>query len=149
MKRNPGTGTISNNGYVCRTFGSIGSWKGKKYDGVRKLEHRHVIEQILGRSLKYPEEVHHWNENKTDNTPSNLVVCPDRAYHMLLHRRTRAYDACGHADWLRCPYCKQYDDPQNMVVIPRKGQTKGVPRTGMRWYHSVCSREAQNNRSAV
>jgi len=37
-----------------------------------------------------------------------------------LHRRKNALDICGHADWLKCQYCKQYDDPKNLYVLPNK-----------------------------
>lgn len=131
MKRKAGEGSITGNGYVMYTFGSWGSYKGKKYNGVRKMGHVLVAEKALGRELKGTEEVHHWNENKQDNRPSNLVICPDRAYHLLLHQRTRAFDACGHADWLKCRECKTYDDPKNMRFRPR-----GKNRPGqVQWKH--------------
>jgi hypothetical protein len=133
-KRAPGTGTINHAGYIFRT---IGSW-GKKYSGgIRKFEHVLVAEKALGRSLRNGECVHHWNEDKQDNRPSNLLICPTRAYHLLIHQRTRAYDACGHADWLKCPYCKQYDAPENMSFRPRG---KGRPGQ-LQWTHSRCQVE--------
>jgi hypothetical protein len=57
--------------------------------GHSVYEHFLVAEKALGRFLKHPEEVHHVDGNPANNTPSNLVVCPNRAYHMLLHRRQR------------------------------------------------------------
>ncbi len=79
-----------------------------------RLEHIVVAEKALGRPLPEGAQVHHVNEIKTDNRGSNLVICPNRAYHILLHTRARAYDACGHADWHRCSICKTYDDPINL-----------------------------------
>src|SRR6266851_6252996 len=38
------------------------------------LEHRHVMEQILGRPLYPDEQVHHKHEPKTDNSPGNLEL---------------------------------------------------------------------------
>jgi len=100
----------------------------------RKFKHIEVVEQILGKPLPKGAQVHHWNENKTDNRPSNLVICPSRAYHILLHYRTKAYDACGHADWVKCTYCKKYDDPQKM-----HGHNNG--EKGMKYYHSPLCEE--------
>jgi hypothetical protein len=32
------------------------------------------------------------NGNPLDNdTPFNLVICPDQSYHMLLHKRAKEY----------------------------------------------------------
>ena len=58
--------------------------------------------------------MHHWNEDKADNRNENLVVCPDKKYHALLHKRARALDACGNASWRPCVLCKRYDDVNNM-----------------------------------
>lgn len=49
-------------------------------------EHIIIAERALGRSLRAPEEVHHWGA-KTDNT--KLVICQDRGYHLMLHVRKR------------------------------------------------------------
>lgn len=70
---------------------------------------KHILdaEQAMGKPLNLPHVVHH-------HTPDQLVICEDQAYHLFLHQRTRAYKACGHANWLRCKYCKQYDAPENL-----------------------------------
>jgi hypothetical protein len=80
----------------------------------RIREHILIAEKALGKYLPNKSEVHHYGE-KTDN--SKLVICEDKAYHMLLHRRKRAYDACGNANFIKCVYCKQWDDPQNMTIV--------------------------------
>ena len=79
-------------------------------------EHILVAEHALGRPLPPKAQVHHVNRITHENAGSNLVICQDNAYHSLLHQRQRAYEACGHAEWRRCPYCKQYDDPANMWI---------------------------------
>lgn len=85
-------------------------------------EHIVVAGNAFGGPLPRGAEVHHVNGDKLDNRSNNLVVCQDRAYHMLLHRRARALTACGRPDWLKCAYCGQWDDPANMYV--HKGGVK-------------------------
>lgn len=78
--------------------------------------HVWVVEEALGKPLPPGAEVHHVDGRGNNNINSNLVACQDKAYHMLLEQRTRAYNATGHASWLRCPYCKTYDNPSNLYV---------------------------------
>ncbi len=101
-KKEPGERVIDNDGYV--------RLRGNKH------EHIEVAERALGHPLPQKAQVHHVNENRQDNRGTNLVICPDAAYHKLLHRRAAAFDACGHATWMRCSYCKGWDDPANMYV---------------------------------
>ena|SRR5258706_11727038 len=104
--RNPdGAGHINDNGYMVR-------------NGGRDREHILVVEKVLGKKLPKGVVIHHVDENRQNNNPNNLVVCPDSAYHNLIHKRQRAYEACGHVDWMKCLYCKQWDDTKNMYVKP-------------------------------
>ena len=79
IRREKGTGTIREDGYVIL-----------KKDGRQKYEHIWLAEQALGKPLPYGAEVHHVDGNPSNNNPANLVVCPDRQYHKLLHTRTKS-----------------------------------------------------------
>ena len=53
------------------------------------LEHRLIVERILGRALKDREVVHHKNGVPWDNNPDNLMVCPSQSEHMKLEHFLR------------------------------------------------------------
>ena len=67
-----------------------------------------VVEDILGRHLDRRHPIHHVNEDKLDDSPHNLVVCEDKVYHHLLHRRTKALRECGDASAMKCVLCGEY-----------------------------------------
>ena len=53
----------------------------------RVLEHRIIMEQVLGRPLTREEHVHHRNGDKTDNRPENLeVLAPDEHTRVTVAR---------------------------------------------------------------
>ena len=79
-----GFGTVSSFGYVVRTI-----------DGKKLKEHRLIAEQAIGKQLPKKAVVHHLNGNRSDNRPCNLVVCPDDAYHKLLHVRQKQLGYIG------------------------------------------------------
>jgi len=114
-------------------------------DGSKKPEHVMIVERILGKKLPKRAVVHHWDRDQTNNKHENLLVCPNQAYHLLIHQRMRALESCGHVDWRKCQYCKQYDDPNNLNMgkrttfhrecrneYDRQRQTKmlGLPQKG-------------------
>lgn len=86
----------------------------------KKAEHITIAEKALGHALPVGAVVHHVNEDRLDNRPENLVICQNQAYHVLLHRRMRALEECGHADWMKCEFCHQYDTPENLYIRPNK-----------------------------
>ena len=57
-------GHVTPQGYVLMTI----------EDGRRILQHRHVMEQMLGRTLFDFEKVHHKNGKRSDNEPGNLEL---------------------------------------------------------------------------
>ena len=81
-----------------------------------------IAERILGRKLVGEEQVHHVDYNKRNNANDNLVLCESMKYHKLLHARTNALDSCGNADYMKCAYCGEYDDPADMYVRPTQHQ---------------------------
>ena len=108
--RPAGAGTPHVDGYWAHDIG-----------GRVVLAHVLVAERALGRRLPKGAQVHHVDENRLNNAPTNLVVCPDAAYHQLLHRRQRALAACGHADWLRCQICHQWGPPSEIrLYLPSR-----------------------------
>lgn len=61
-------------------------------------EHVLIAERALGRPLDSKHPVHHFNENKTDNANTNLVICESHAYHKHLHVRQRVRSHGGNPD---------------------------------------------------
>lgn len=106
----------------------------KSHKGTIALAHRVIAERVLGRPLPPKAEIHHWDENKHNNAHDNLVICPDRAYHRLLHLRQAALEACGDADKRRCTICKKWDDQENLKKYP-----------DCAWWHAECNRLTRKN----
>lgn len=87
------------NGYRTIATGHVGE----------VYEHVVVAERALGRPLPAGVEVHHVNEDKTDNRNSNLVICQDKAYHKLLHFRMRILAAGGNPNTDKlCSGCQRF-----------------------------------------
>ena len=78
------------------------------------LEHILIAERVLGKPLPKKAVVHHVDLNKFNNKNNNLALCQDNGYHLLLHKRKRALEACGHANWIKCYICKKWDSPDNL-----------------------------------
>jgi hypothetical protein len=75
-------------------------------------EHVLIAEKALGRYLPDGVEIHHVDENPANNSPSNLVICPSKAYHKLLHYRARILKMGGnpstHAHCSTCNLLKPF-----------------------------------------
>ena len=103
---------------------------GKGYRNVNgKGEHVVIAEKALGKPLPKGAQVHHVDFDRSNNAPSNLVICPSAKYHQLLHIRSRAMAATGNPNARKCMYCRKYDTLDNLF-----GTTEG------RQYHSACNR---------
>lgn len=97
-------------------------------NGIYIQESILVAEKVLGKYLPNGTIIHHIDGNPSNNESKNLVICEDKKYHNILHRRKRAYEACGHANWLKCGYCHSYDDLNNLKTYPNH----------MGFFHSLC-----------
>jgi HNH endonuclease len=95
-------------------------------------KHIAVAEKALGKKLPTGVIVHHVDENTLNNLPTNLVICPDEAYHKLLHRRMRAEKACGDANYQKCQYCQTWDDPARMKSVQKND------RPSVTYWHQYC-----------
>ena len=100
-----GEGHIMENGYV-RTMEK----------GVVKFDHTRIAEEVLGKSIPGKACLHHIDENPTNNSKDNLVLCENAAYHRLLHLRTKAIRLGFPPNYRKCRFCKEYDDPKNLLI---------------------------------
>lgn len=126
-RRSSGSGTITKYGYIA-----VGGSKGAKAQ-----EHTIIVESVLGKPLPEGAEIHHVNGDKSDNTKSNLVVCPSRAYHKMLHQREASLHACGNPNYRKCPFCKQYGNTDQM----------SHNKSSRYFYHLECKNEYRRSRA--
>ncbi len=107
-------------------------------------ESRLIATLALGHRLPKGAEVHHVDGNHANNTPSNLVICQDHTYHVLLHRRQRAFDICDHAEWVPCQLCGRYANPSRFdpqfPAHPRCIEKRVKAKAMARWQLSQCRR---------
>jgi hypothetical protein len=96
------------------------------------LKHVLVAEKALGHFLPKEAQVHHFDEDRANNSNGNLVICQDQAYHTLLHTRFTALKCCGNPNHRMCIYCKRHDDPSTMV---KASQTSLAHRDCRALYH--------------
>jgi hypothetical protein len=50
-------------------------------------EHVLIAEKALGKFIENLHPIHHWDENTGNNLNPNLLICEDKKYHKLIHRR--------------------------------------------------------------
>jgi hypothetical protein len=124
--RKRGTGTITAFGYIAIAK-----------NGKKKQEHVLIVEALLGHELPKGAEVHHWDGNRANNANTNLLVCPSKAYHKMIHTRQDALAACGNASYRKCPFCKTYSDPETM----------SHNKSSRYYYHQACKSAYVKSRS--
>ena len=100
-------------------FTALG-YKATQINGQKKFDHVRIAESVLGRELPNGAVVHHADGIRSNNVNSNLVICPSRAYHNLLHARIDAMKATGDPDKRKCRTCGKYDTVENMTVYVSK-----------------------------
>lgn len=87
--------------------------------------HRMRAERALGRPLPVGVLVHHADGSKREDSP--LIICPDDAYHRLLHARARVLAAGGDPNTeIICKDCHQLT-PR---IGPRGGKAERCPPCG-------------------
>jgi hypothetical protein len=116
-----------------------------KIDPATRKTRPHVIvaERVFGKRLPLSAVVHHVNENRKDNSCSNLVICQDQAYHLLLHVRKRIYDAGGNPNTDKiCSRCKTPKPLTEFHLAPTNGD-------GRRCYCKPCQSEIYHERRSI
>ena len=73
-----------NPAYKRGYFINPSGYKKIRLEGIYKYEHRHLMEQSLGRKLTNDEDVHHIDGDKLNNNLCNLVVLTKRE-HAIKH----------------------------------------------------------------
>ena len=94
-------------------------YKGKKYKGLYVYEHRFVLEQKIGRLLRYGEVAHHINGDPFDNRPENLEL-KTRKSHGKHHAKEKTMVK------LTCDFCGvEFErELRNYNTKKRHGQTR-------------------------
>ena len=118
-------------------FEALG-YRATQINGVKKFDHVRIAEAALGRSLPAGAVVHHADGSRGNNANGNLVICPSRAYHNLLHARIDALAATGDPSKRKCRHCHEYDSLENLRSC--------ACGTATAFWHNACSNEYNRKR---
>ena len=109
-------------------------------NGVQMLEHRHLMEQFLGRTLKAGETVHHVDGDRKNNMRSNLKLVASQSEHMKEHAGYRSDTR------KQCSKCLEIKDRSEFYL----NRTGGSKRDAHRPSCAACVNKARaNQRSRV
>ena len=120
-----GSPFITKNNPPGSGFEALG-YRATQINGIKKFDHVRIAESVLGRELPLGAVVHHVDGSRNNNANNNLVICPDRAYHNLLHARMDAIEASGNPDFRKCTWCGEYADPSTHRHISKQLSTEIV-----------------------
>lgn len=116
----------------------------------RKREHIQVAETAIRKPLPVGAVVHHHDENGSNNSNSNLVICENGAYHRLIHRRMRVLALGGDPESQKiCSACRRL----LLFADFHKGKSgtvgiQGICRECVRGYHKT-RYQAQKSQSVT
>jgi hypothetical protein len=108
-----GSPLITKNNPPGTGFEALG-YRATQINGKKKFDHVRIAESVLGRELPDGAVVHHADGNRGNNAKSNLVICPSKSYHNLLHARISAMNATGDPNKRKCRLCHEYDELNNL-----------------------------------
>lgn len=115
------------------------------------LTHILIAEKALGKYLPAGAEVHHVDMARQNNANANLVICQDRHYHALLHRRAVVVKAGGDPNTQR--FCRLCSRVQALSEFPTDMSIADGHRSYCRHCQSAMRRryynEVEKTRSKV
>lgn len=110
LSEKPASGRLLSQGYA-RVL--IPGHHRADYRGLVK-EHIVVAEKALGKPIPASVIIHHHNGIRSDNRNTNLVICENHAYHVLIHARLRVFRMGFDPDLFKycgsCGQCKPFGD---------------------------------------
>jgi transposase-like protein len=131
----PGRPTV---GYKVNDDGYVMIWKPEHPDvdsqGYVK-EHRLVMEIHVGRRLLHNEDVHHKNEQRSDNRIDNLQLM-SKAEHMRLHMLARERDHAGALAKRGCGRVKVGTAPCSVEGCDQPSRKRGLCASHASWSRS-------------
>lgn len=100
-----------------------------------------IAESILGRYISNKIHIHHIDENKSNDEHNNLIICENKEFHLMLHRRMRAYKATRDANKRFCTFCKNWDSLNNL-----KGMNDKRKKNISQFFHLSCRKKYYRKR---